>query len=862
MFQFDQLTNNKLSDYQAAILEWACKSAAGEIDERALAINAVAGAGKSFILITLAKLISQIDPKATALFLAFNKEIVKALQGKLDGTGMTAQTINSLGHQSVAKELGGWLKVEDGKYPDIVNLLSRDLPEPPRDLDGDPIFDMSEYCRNAVQLARMGRLKLVDFRDTVALDALCAEYDIDVLDENFFAFVKDVVNEGDDRADRQKLIDFADQVYLPCRWNLSTPRYDWILIDEVQDLNKAQRTLVAKAMKDGGRIIAVGDRCQPTGTKVLVPITKGDRWHPGQAKEVNIEDLSVGDLVYSYSQSDCHVYASSHVTGITKREYTGELITAETVLGRKSKYTPNHHCLASFSPLRYHHCVYVMRKNGQYRVGMSAASPSQTVQGSGPVMRLTHEGGDALWILKFCETREEAFLWEEKVSGRFGLPQLTFVGQTQDRTDAICDVWGYIGDNRQRGIDCLHEFGRDENYPLFTDNTTTQRSLKRPRVVHACNLMTGCLMAPFEHDGHKKHNLAYTDWTPVVINREAYTGSVYSLTVENQHTYIADGIVTHNCQAIYGFAGADADSFQQFVAHLKAVEKPLSVTYRCPVAHVKLAQQYVPVIQAAPGAKEGTVTIAQEEALYDLVKNGDLILCRKTAPLIEACIKLIRSGIPARVRGRDVSATLVSLAKKISKRYRTKTPEAFLDAVDTYREQEMIVISRQKDPEAKLLALSDRCDALIALQQGFNSPSVEALCASIEGLFADDGSNPPVWLSTIHRAKGLEADRVLLLEYDHLPMTYKGISPDQAEQERNLVYVALTRSKDELVLFYEKPPIVDAVQAQVALPASEPVETLAMGITGLASDLPAILEREFAMFDLIDRLEQALDAAF
>ena len=558
MFQFDRLTSNKLSDYQTAILEWAVKSASGEIDERALAINAVAGAGKSFMLITLAKLIGQIDPQANALFLAFNKEIVKALQGKLEGTGMTAQTINSLGHQTVARELGGWLKVEDGKYSDIAKLLARDLPEPPRDLDGDPIFEIADYIRNAVQLARIGRLKLVDFRDTVALDALCSDYDIEVLDESFFAFVKDMVNEGNDRADRQKLIDFADQVYLPCRWNLGTKQYDYVLVDECQDLNKSQRTLLAKAVKAGGRIIAVGD----------------------------------------------------------------------------------------------------------------------------------------------------------------------------------------------------------------------------PK------------------------------------------------------------------QAIYGFSGADNDSFAQVVAHFKAVEKPLSVTYRCPLAHVQLAQQYVPVIQSAPGAQEGVVTIAQNEALYGLVKHGDLILCRKTAPLIEACIKLIRSGIPARVRGRDVSATLVTLAKKIGKKYRARTPEAFLDAVETYREQEATVIGRQKDPEAKLLALNDRCDALIALQQGFNSPSVDALCASIEGLFADDGSNPPVWLSTIHRAKGLEADRVLVLEYDHLPMTYKGISRDQVEQEKNLAYVALTRSKYELVLFYEKPPVIADVAAIAPMP-----------------ELAALPTPQFDMFDVIDHLEQVLDVA-
>ena len=37
-------------------------------------------------------------------------------------------------------------------------------------------------------------------------------------------------------------------------------------------------------------------------------------------------------------------------------------------------------------------------------------------------------------------------------------------------------------------------------------------------------------------------------WQPITeIQRTPYFGSVYSLSVEDPHTYVADGIVTHNC---------------------------------------------------------------------------------------------------------------------------------------------------------------------------------------------------------------------------------------------------------------------------------------------------------------------------
>ena len=43
------------------------------------------------------------------------------------------------------------------------------------------------------------------------------------------------------------------------------------------------------------------------------------------------------------------------------------------------------------------------------------------------------------------------------------------------------------------------------------------------------------------------------------VSRESYEGPVYSLNVEKDHTYVADGIPVGNC--IYGFRGSDAKIF-------------------------------------------------------------------------------------------------------------------------------------------------------------------------------------------------------------------------------------------------------------------------------------------------------------
>src|SRR5690606_15419074 len=55
-------------------------------------------------------------------------------------------------------------------------------------------------------------------------------------------------------------------------------------------------------------------------------------------------------------------------------------------------------------------------------------------------------------------------------------------------------------------------------------------------------------------------------------------------------------------QAIYGFAGASADSFWRIKEITGATELPLSICYRCPSSHLDLARSIVPQIEARPDA--------------------------------------------------------------------------------------------------------------------------------------------------------------------------------------------------------------------------------------------------------------------
>ena len=66
-------------------------------------------------------------------------------------------------------------------------------------------------------------------------------------------------------------------------------------------------------------------------------------------------------------------------------------------------------------------------------------------------------------------------------------------------------------------------------------------------------------------------------------------------------------------------------------------------------------------------------------------------------------------------------------------------------------------------------------------------------------MFTDEKVENAVMLSTAHKSKGLEANRVLILLPNKLPLTWQNQLDWQLKQELNLKYVALTRARKELV---------------------------------------------------------------
>ena len=248
-------------------------------------------------------------------------------------------------------------------------------------------------------------------------------------------------------------------------------------------------------------------------------------------------------------------------------------------------------------------------------------------------------------------------------------------------------------------------------------------------------------------------------------------------------------------QAIYGFAGADANSYEKLAEiNGRAIRLPLSVSYRCAKNIVIEAQKYVPEISWAPGAEEGVV---RNGSLTD-IEEGDWVLCRNLKPLIQAYLWLLKNHIKSKIRGKDIAEGILGLINKTG----AKTIDGLFNALQRERNHLLDKLTkkgvRRPSQHPKMELLEQKVDVIECLADEVNT--VSELREMISSIFSDDVKG--IMLSTIHKAKGLENDRVFFLLPELIPSKY-ATQDWQYEQEQNLFYVCVTRAKRELIYVWD-----------------------------------------------------------
>lgn len=250
-------------------------------------------------------------------------------------------------------------------------------------------------------------------------------------------------------------------------------------------------------------------------------------------------------------------------------------------------------------------------------------------------------------------------------------------------------------------------------------------------------------------------------------------------------------------QSIYGFRYADPVSMDRMKAMFNAKELPLSMTFRCPTSVVKLAQEYVPQITARPGAPEGIVFYEGMDFLKSHCKKAHdgnaepiMIVCRYNAPLVDLAMDLISNGTAAKIRGREIGIDIANHACKWF--VGDRSPHAALQMMKNHT---IIELAKPGTRERKQ-KLMDRYAVVRIFAERGEYKYAREIPTAIRNLFVSEAHNR-VNLTTIHRAKGDEADFVAIIEdTSHKPK--RELQDWEYQQEDNCKYVAITRSKHTL----------------------------------------------------------------
>lgn len=757
-----------------------------------LVIQAGAGSGKTSVLLMLAQQAGEHDREGQ--YLAYNKAIVADVAKKVPGN-ISACTMHSLAYRALGYRYKARLNVPRQKQEEVARILGLDPWSYPFSPDGvrtesrrlAPGFlaglvlgAVRRFCSTADPDFSAGHFRLVEGLDMPRPDGTKTYANNDELRRYLLPYARKA---WEDINDVDGWLRYSHDYYLKI-WERSSPciNTDFILLDEAQDADKVQVSIVKAQRKFDTQIVVVGDSCQPAGTLVSVASepSRNSRWahRPATVEQVPIEQVQVGDMVVAYNVAHRYLHRNGcRVTGISSRPYAGRLVKVATADGLMSRYTPDHHCVVRFGDgITDKHLVYLMRKGNHFRVGITGGRLISQGKRLGLTMRALAENADAMWILGVFPNKATAIELEATLAWTYGVPDVMFraLGHGAGQ-EGLNRFWVLLGNNHERARTLLRDSGLDPNYPLWEKGHSLQT--RRPFVTRACNLVAGMEVLPVSAammaDGHC---VTKKSWVPVTVSREEYEGTVWSIDVAQDHTYVADGIITHNCQAIYTWRGA-VDALADFELE-GANTATLSQSFRFgdPIAEVAnnlLGRLRVPLRLRGFGPVISTVGPIAEPSC---------ILTRTNAGAIEICLSRLDAGYrPFLVGGGKEVTGFCTGALALQRGQRTSYPE--LACFESWAEVQLYVVTDENGQDLALMVkLVDDYGAQVIL---------DALAGQGREEDAD------VVVSTAHKSKGRQWSRVQIHE-DFFEV--REGDRDLPASELRLCYVAATRAQHELDL--------------------------------------------------------------
>jgi DNA helicase-2/ATP-dependent DNA helicase PcrA len=249
------------SNYQKAIFD------AVENGTKAIVISAAPGSGKTT---TIKELVPYLPVDASILMLAFNVDAKDQLEKKIKVLekdrkkkgipfpAVECKTIHGLGAKTLQRYGMG---ADPIKYTRKYRALTEAYLKS-RGIDNrDVIYALADFIEKA-------RITCLD-KDEQSLKVACHRFDFsDILWRHqetwkvVLEAVPAIIKEGIRLARDAKAVNFTDQICLPVEMDLRPPQYDYVVVDEAQDLSPIQQALVLRAWNGRGTFVAVGDRHQ------------------------------------------------------------------------------------------------------------------------------------------------------------------------------------------------------------------------------------------------------------------------------------------------------------------------------------------------------------------------------------------------------------------------------------------------------------------------------------------------------------------------------------------------------------------------------------------------------------------------
>lgn len=270
-------------------------------------------------------------------------------------------------------------------------------------------------------------------------------------------------------------------------------------------------------------------------------------------------------------------------------------------------------------------------------------------------------------------------------------------------------------------------------------------------------------------------------------------------------------------QSIFGFAGADPYIWSDITKSFNVKQLPLNYCYRCPTSHLELVDTLLDISMLPGNSNKGKVHKDFDiKFLCSNVREGDLVIARYNFPLINIALKLVTNGKKVYIKCSDIPSSIFRFLScslnyselDIEKEYSDKEYKEIIDNLYTFNVE---CIARDEEPSNNKLIfttnkniLDDYYNCCMSIINSFkyisSSDRISAfgIRSYIEELCKP--SKDSIVISSIHRAKGAEANNVWLItpEPDYI-LSAIGKYKDSV-QEFNLLYVALTRAKKNLYI--------------------------------------------------------------